>query len=46
LVYTMAAIEVIKKRNTPTFERAHWEPLLEYRRERLERKVSRRATAH
>lgn len=46
LVYTMAAIEVIKKRNTPVFERVHWEPLLAYRRERLERKVNRRATTH
>jgi hypothetical protein len=37
LQYTETAITVLKK--SPTYERAHWQPLLEVRQARLERKL-------
>lgn len=41
--YTKAAMKVVKKKRTSTFERVHWQPLLEARLERLEKKL---ANAH
>lgn len=37
--YTQAAIKVVKRKRGSNFERVHWEPLLESRLERLERKL-------
>ncbi|MEX1071847.1 MAG: ribonuclease H-like domain-containing protein, partial [Anaerolineales bacterium] len=43
LHYTQSAMSVVSGAKTPTYERVHWQPLLEYRMERLERKLTRRA---
>lgn len=40
LRYTRTAIEVIEASETPAFERVYWQPLLEHRLARLERKLS------
>lgn len=40
LRYTRSAIEVIEATLTPAFERVYWQPLLEHRLARLERKAA------
>jgi hypothetical protein len=42
LQYTETAIKVLKK--SPTYERVHWQPLLEVRQARLERKLVKKAS--
>jgi uncharacterized protein YprB with RNaseH-like and TPR domain len=37
--YTQAAIKVVKKKRASTFERVYWQPLLEVRLARLERRL-------
>ncbi len=41
LQYTETAIKVLRK--SPTYERVHWQPLLEVRQARLERKLTKKA---
>jgi tetratricopeptide (TPR) repeat protein len=41
LEYTRSAIEIITSQDAPRFERLHWQPLLEHRLNRLERKMAR-----
>ena len=41
LRYTQGAIEKLALTSTPTYERIHWQPLLEHRLARLERKLAR-----
>jgi tetratricopeptide (TPR) repeat protein len=41
LQYTRTAIEVITGAATPSYERVYWQPLLEHRMARLERKMAR-----
>ncbi|MGH2583105.1 MAG: hypothetical protein ACRDFQ_09460, partial [Anaerolineales bacterium] len=38
--YTQQALELIHQIETPVYERTHWQPLLEYRMARLERKLA------
>jgi hypothetical protein len=40
LRYTRGAIEVIEASGTPGYERVYWQPLLEHRLARLERKLA------
>lgn len=42
LNYTQNAIKIVQRKRTPVYERVHWQPLLEYRQARLERKLARR----
>ncbi len=42
LQYTETAIRVLRK--SPTYERVHWQPLLEVRQARLERKLTKKAS--
>lgn len=39
LQYTQTALTLVKKKQTPRFERLHWEPLLEHRLQRLARRL-------
>jgi uncharacterized protein YprB with RNaseH-like and TPR domain len=39
LHYTQTAIQVLERKNTPAFERVHWQPLLTHRMTRLQRKL-------
>ncbi|HLD92799.1 MAG TPA: ribonuclease H-like domain-containing protein [Anaerolineales bacterium] len=44
LRYTRTAIEVIAAASTPAYERVYWQPLLEHRLARLERRLAGRTT--
>lgn len=40
LEYTQTALKLVKQKQTPRYEKLHWQPLLEHRLQRLERRLN------